>query len=135
MAAGDVDAAHARPDGATDAEIEAAGKMSEAFETIERARGALFEFHQLMGHSDFLFGDAADLVRDAGHGELADRIQRELVGMNVLPGRWTFQMVEEFEDGYYATARGLNQDVMDELAGGRRHVYEAEMKRERRTER
>lgn len=55
--------------------------------------------------------------------------------MNVLPGRWTFQMVEEFEDGYYATARGLNQDVMDELAGGRRHVYEAEMKRERRTER
>lgn len=107
--------------------------MSEAFETIERARGVLFEFHQLMGHSDFLFEDAADLVRNAGHTDLADRIERELVGKNVLPGRWTFQIVEEFEDGYYATARGLNQTVMDELAGGRRHVYEAEMKQQRRT--
>lgn len=133
MAAGDVDPAHARPEGKTDAEIEAAGRMSEAFETIERARGALFEFHQLMGHSDFLFEDAADLVREAGHAELAERIEGELIGLNVLPGRWTFQMVEEFEDGYYATARTLNQAVMDDLAGGRRHVYEAEMKQERRT--
>lgn len=133
MAEGDVVAGHERPEGASDAEIEAAGKMSEAFETIERARGVLFEFHQLLGHSDFLFEDAAGLVRDAGHGDLAARIERDLIGRNVLPGRWTFQMVEEFEDGYYATARGLNQAVMDQLAGGRRHVYEAEMKQERRT--
>lgn len=133
MAEQDLDQTHARPAGTTDAEVEAAGKMSEALETIEKARGVLLEFHQLLGRSDFLFEEAVELIQRAGHSKLAERVDQELVGRNVIAGRWTFQLVEEFEDGYYATARGLNQTVADELVGGRRHVYEAEMKQQRRS--
>ena len=53
-------------------------------------------------------------------------------GRNVLPGRWTYQMVEEFDDGYYAEFKAIEE--RNELMGGRRHVYEAEMKAARRTE-
>jgi hypothetical protein len=134
MANRDLDHSHARPDGATDLEVHASGKMSEAFETIEKARGVLYEFHQLIGRSDRLFGEAADLARSGGHPELADRIEQDLIGLNVLAGRWSFQVVEEFDDGYYATARRLNQAVTDELVGGRQHVYEAEMKQRLRTQ-
>ena len=80
-----------------------------------------------------LVGDAVDLLRKAGHGELAEQLDRELVGRNVVVGRWTFQVVEDFEDGYYATWKRLEKLVRDELMAGRRHVFEAEMKADRRT--
>ena len=57
-----------------------------------------------------------------------------MVGRNVLPGRWTYQMVEEFDDGYYAEFKAIEEFVRNELMGNRRHVYEAEMKAARRTE-
>lgn len=122
-----------RPDGVDDATVEAMGAIGDAMESIERARGRLYDFHQLMGHSDLGIGEAAEKLRAAGHAELADRVERELVGLNVLPGRWTFQLVEEFDDGYYATAKAIDRDLRDALLAGRRHVFEAEMKARRRT--
>ncbi|MFC9787268.1 hypothetical protein [Rhodococcus sp. NPDC127528] len=124
---------HRRPDGVTDAEVAALGLLSEAFETVERARGHLYDFHQLIGHADHQLGDAVDALAAAGHGDLAARLREELLGRNVLPGRWTFQVVEEFDDGYWSEFRGLERDVRDAITGGRRHVYEAEMKEDRRT--
>jgi hypothetical protein len=38
-----------RPPGATDDAVLGAGKMPEALETLERARGHLYAFHQLLG--------------------------------------------------------------------------------------
>lgn len=64
---------------------------------------------------------------------LADRLQAELVGRNVVHGRWTFQIVEEYDDGYFATFKGLEKEARDDLVGGRRHLFEAEMKEDRRT--
>jgi hypothetical protein len=122
-----------RPAGVDDATVEAAGKLSEALETIERARGALYTFHQLMGHADFQVGEACDKLRAAGHGEIADRLDTDLVGRNVLPGRWTFQVVEEFDDLYWSVFREHELAVRQELMGGVRHVFEAEMKQSRRT--
>lgn len=122
-----------RPEGVDDATVEALGKLSEALEWVERARGHLYEFHQLMGHADALFGDAADLLRAAGHAEVADRVAERVVGRNAIPGRWTFQMVEEFDDGYWSEARTEERAARTELAGGVRHVYEAEMKAARIT--
>ena len=128
-----VDETHRRPDGATDAEIEAAGTVGEAMEYIERARGHLYDLHQLIGRADILFQEAADQLAQAGRPELAERIREEMVGVNVLHGRWTFQIVEEFDDGFWSTARTLDRAVRDELTGGRRHVHEAEMKEANRT--
>ena len=124
---------HIRPDGVDDATVEAVGKVSEALEWVERARGHLYELHQMMGHADLLFGEAADALDEAGHGDHAERLRTELVGRNVIEGRWTFQIVEDFDDGYWSTARGHERQVRDALLDGRRHVFESEMKEDRRT--
>ncbi len=124
---------HTRPTDTDSATVEAVGRISEALETAERARGHLYSFHQLTGSADLALGDAVDQLRQAGHPELADRIQTELIGMNVLPGRWTFQIVEEYDDGYYAVFTAFEKLARDELLQGRRHVFEAEMKEARRT--
>jgi hypothetical protein len=127
------DAAHQRPAGLDDATVAALGKLSEALETTERVRGHLYALHQLTGHADLMLDDAVDLFRRAGHPKVADRIEQDLIGRNVIAGRWTFQVVEEYDDGYYATFRELEGATRTELAGGRRHLFEAEMKERRRT--
>ncbi len=124
---------HSRPSGIDSATVQAVGKITEALETVERARGHLYSFHQLTGAADLALGEGVDQLRAAGHSDLADRIQTELIGMNVLPGRWTFQVVEEYDDGYYARFTALERLARDELLHGRRHVFEAEMKEDRRT--
>lgn len=126
-------AAHRRPGCADDAAVEAAGKMSEAFETIEQARGHLFAFHQLTGRADLMLDAAIQQLRDAGHIDLADQVARDLVGRNVLPGRWSFQVVEDYDDGYYLCFQETERLVRSRLVAGRRHVFEAEMKERRRT--
>ena len=124
---------HTRPDGLDDATVEAVGRLTEALETVERARGHLYSFHQLTGEADFKIGDAVDLLRHAGHTELADRLGVEIVGRNVLPGRWTFQIMEDYDDTYWSVLREAERDVRERLTAGRRHLAEAELKEERRT--
>jgi len=124
---------HQRPAGVTDETVEALGKLSEAIEWLERARGRLFDFHQMLGHLDFQMGDAVDLLRDAGHEEAARLVEEDVVGRNVLDGRWTFQIIEEFDDTYYEPVRAVEQRLREELVGGRRHLFEAELKERRRT--
>ena len=124
---------HQRPDGVSDETVEALGKLSEALEVVENARGYLYAFHRLTGMGDLALGDAVDLLRTAGHAEIADRLDRELIGRNVIEGRWTFQLVEEYDDGYYALFKELEKTARDDLADGQRHVFEARMKEDRRT--
>jgi len=128
-----VDNAHTRPAGTSDATVAALGKLSEALEVVEDARGRLYGFHRLTGRADLALGEAVEMLREAGHTELADRIDTDLVGRNVLAGRWTFQVVEEFEDGYYAAFKEHERAAREELMDGKRHVFEAEMKQDRRT--
>ena len=99
----------------------------------ERARGHLYSFHQLIGEADLKLDDALELLRACGATALADGVERDLVGRNVLPGRWTFQVVEEFDEQYWSVFRAHEAAVRDALVDGRRHVYEAEMKERRRT--
>ena len=117
-----------------DATVDAVGKLSEAFEVIEEARGSLYHFHRLSGTADFTLGEAVEMLREAGHDELADRIDRELVGRNVLPGMWTFQIVEGYDDEYYTMFRRFVTEARDTLAGGERHTYEARLKAQRHTQ-
>ncbi|MEV2241652.1 hypothetical protein [Micromonospora sp. NPDC049891] len=127
------DERHRRPAGVSDDTVAALGKLSEALECVERARGHLYSLHQLIGHADLMLDDAVRMFRDAGHPEIADRIADELVGRNVIAGRWTFQIVEDFDDGYHALFRDVDRSAREQLVGGRRHLYEAEMKERRRT--
>jgi hypothetical protein len=101
--------------------------------TVEQARGLLYGFHQLTGKADLLLQDAVALFRDAGHTELADDLERDLVGRNVIADRWTFQVVEDFDASYWSEFRAADQRARDELSDGDRHVLEARMKQRERT--
>jgi hypothetical protein len=112
--------------------VDAAGKMTEALETLERARGHLYSFHQLVGEADFKLDAALEALRAAGADDLAERLQAELIGRNVIPDRWTFQIIEEFDDGYWSVFRDHERAVREALVGGERHLHEARLKAERR---
>ncbi|GAA1932076.1 hypothetical protein [Nocardioides hwasunensis] len=124
---------HQRPADVTDATVEALGKLSAALDHVEEARGHLYAFHRLCGSAETTFEEATEMIRAAGHDEIADALDRGVLGRNPLPGMWSFQMVEAYDDGYYAEATSINRRAVDELTGGRRHVFEAEMKELRRT--
>jgi hypothetical protein len=113
--------------------MEALGLLSEALETTERARGHLYSFHQLTGAADFKLGEAVAKFREGGHVEHADRIETELIGRNVIEGRWTFQIVEDYDDTYWTCFRELERDSREALASGRRHLHEAQLKEARRS--
>jgi hypothetical protein len=116
-----------------DATVEALGKLSEALEVVENARGMLYAFHRLSGAADLTLGEAVDGLRAIGQVEWADRIETELIGRNVIEDRWTFQIVDDYDNGYYRAFVDLEGEVRDELAGGVKHLYEARMKEARRT--
>ncbi|ASW91490.1 hypothetical protein [Mycobacterium marseillense] len=120
-------------DSTGDGLIAAVGKVTEALETIERARGHLYSFHQLTGHADLQLDAAVSRLHELGHSGLAQHISRELIGRNVLPGRWSFQVIEDYDDGYYRCFTEIEQLVRTRLAGGQRHRYEMAMKEDRRT--
>lgn len=122
-----------RPEGVSDESVEAMGKLGEALEQLERARGHLYSFHQMCGTVDLMLGDAAELLRTAGHTELAGSLEEHLIGRNVLEGRWSFQIVEEYDATYWSQIVDFAGFARDQLMGGERHVYESEMKERRRS--
>jgi hypothetical protein len=124
---------HTVPEGVDLTTVEAVGLMTEALEHTERARGHLYSFHQLTGGADLKLGEAVEKLREAGHDQIADEIERDLIGRNVLDGRWTFQIMEEYDDTYWSVFRDMERSVRDRLVQGRRHLFEANMKEERRT--
>jgi hypothetical protein len=116
-----------RPPGATDAAVEAVGKLSEAMERMENARGHLYAFHQLSGATDLALQDAVGALRDAGFAPIADAITEVLVGRDVMAGQWTYQLIEDYDDNYASVFREVERRVRAEVMGGARHVYESEM--------
>lgn len=124
---------HTTPEGVDMTTVEAVGLVTEALECTERARGHLYSFHQLTGGADLKLGEAVEKLREAGHDDVAEEIEQNLVGRNVLPGRWTFQLMEEYDDTYWSAFRETERSVRDRLVQGRRHLFEADMKEDRRT--
>lgn len=112
--------------------VDAVGKATEALEYIERARGHLYAFHQLIGRADFLFEESAIQLARAGHREEAMVLWHKVVGRDVLEGRWTFEIVEGFDDDYYESARAEVVALERQLVQGRRHAHEESLRRHRR---
>lgn len=122
--------ARSRPSGAgeDDATVSALGKLSAALEVVETARGHLYEFHRMSGSADLTLQEAVGELRDAGHDELATTIEQVLVGRDVIPDHWTFQIVDEYDDQYYSVFTALEAYARQQAGGYERHVFEAEMK-------
>lgn len=114
--------------------IDAVGKASEALEYVERARGHLYAFHQIIGRADFLFEQSALALAATGHHAEAASLWRNVVGRDVLEGRWTFQIVEGFDDDYYDAARKEVLQLEAALVHGRRHAHEEQLRERRRAQ-
>ncbi|BFO17763.1 hypothetical protein SHKM778_41510 [Streptomyces sp. KM77-8] len=127
------DLAHRRPEGVGDTTVAALGSLSKALETTERARGHLYGFHQLTGTADLELDRAVELLTEAGHPDWAETVRTQVLGRNVIPGRWTFQIIEDYDATYYEPFKEIERAAVEELAEGREHLYEAEMKEARRT--
>ncbi|MFD8781316.1 hypothetical protein [Kitasatospora sp. NPDC059599] len=121
------DEAHRRPPGVDDATIEAPGMLTKALEYTERARGHLYAVHHMTGGADRMLAEAVRMLRQAGHEEQAGLVERELLGRDVVPGMWTYQLIEAYNETYYRTFTAVEQQVRQDLAAGRRHLAEAEM--------
>lgn len=127
------DPEHRRPNGVDDATVTAMDAFTRTLETMEVARGHLLQFHRLTGTGDTQLREAVTQLRECGHQALADRLEEALVGRNVLDGRWTFQVIEEYDDNFFSVWRTMEREARVELVDGRRHLLEAEMKEQNRT--
>jgi hypothetical protein len=117
-----------RPAGLDDETVRALGKLSEALEVVEHARGMLYAFHRLTGRADATLQKAVAQMREAGLDTQADVVEECVVGRNVLPGMWTFQVVEAYDDCYWSVFREVVARVREEVGETERHRYEAEMR-------
>ncbi|TYL38185.1 hypothetical protein CV102_13370 [Natronococcus pandeyae] len=114
----------------SDAELEALHEVELGLEWLQRAQGNLLEFHHATGHGmDHLY-EAEALLDAAGHEELADTIRTNLLPHGVVDGdRWSYDVLESFQETMLAETSSFERRVRRELADGQRHV------RERRQER
>ena len=119
---------HPVPDGVDDATVAALGELSAAFEVIEEARGHLYAFHRRSGRADLALQEALDRLREAGHHALADEIDEVLVGRDVVPGLWTYQLVEGYDRTYYDVWKAVVGKAERALGGGTPHLAESGMK-------
>ncbi|MGQ0632614.1 MAG: hypothetical protein ACT4P1_16465 [Sporichthyaceae bacterium] len=112
-------------------DVLAAHHLGEALEYIERARGHLYSLHQLIGHADGMLDQVIEELEAAGRADLVTEVRSRIFGADVLEGRWTYQVIEEFDDGFYAAWLAVTEKVRAECADGTRHLREAAMKVER----
>ena len=129
----DREVVHRRPADADDALVEALGKVSEALEVVEHARGHLYAFHRLSGTTDLTLQEGVRKLRDAGRDDLADLVEDVLVGRDVIDGRWTFQLVEAYDEQYWSAFRDVEAHLR-RVTGLAPHVHEAEMKHTEQTQ-
>jgi hypothetical protein len=126
---------HPVPEGVGDETVAALGELSAAFEVVEEARGHLYAFHRRAGTADLQLQGALDQLRKAGHAELADEIDEVLVGRDVVPGLWTYQLVEAYDRTYYDVWKAA-VDKAERVAGnGVPHLAESGMKTEEQSRR
>ena len=95
---------------------------------LEEARGHLYAFHRRSGKADLELQQAVDHLRKAGHRELADEIDEVLVGRDVVPGLWTYQIVESYDRSYYDVWKAAVEKAERVAGGGTPHLAESDMK-------
>ena len=87
----------------------------------------------MSGQADLALQEAVQALRTAGRSDLAQEIQDVLIGRDVIPGMWTFQLVEAYDEHYWQVFRAAAAEVRRELTDGAPHVFEAELKVEEQT--
>ncbi|SEW13383.1 hypothetical protein [Natrinema salifodinae] len=130
---GEPESVPAEPDSTpslSETELEALHEVELGLEWTQRAQGCLLEFHHATGHGMDHLARGEELLRAAGRDDLADAIRTDLLPHGVVDeDRWSYDVLEDFQETLLAETRTLERRVRRELADGERHV------RERRQER
>jgi oligoribonuclease NrnB/cAMP/cGMP phosphodiesterase (DHH superfamily) len=114
----------------SDVETEAVHSVELGLEWLQRAHGDLVEFHHKTGHAMDRLDEAESQLRDCGHEEFADLLRREYLAAGVVDERWTYDLLERFEEGFLGDLTGFRQRVCEEITDGHRHVAERRQHRE-----
>jgi hypothetical protein len=117
-----------RPD-VGETEREALHELQLGIEHVHRAYGHLLAFHHQIGRGMDRFAAAEPLLRETGHGELADRIRDDILPSGVIDDRWSYELVEAFEREFLAGTAAFERSVREEVADGVAHVAEREQQR------
>lgn len=107
---------------------EAMDAVEVAAEWVERAFGSMLDAHHQMGRAHLLLLEAADAMEAVGRADHAERI-RQVAASDVMPGRWTYRMVDEFRAMLLEPVRAMEEGVRSDVTGGIRHVYEMDLRR------
>jgi hypothetical protein len=111
--------------------LETMATATEAMEYVERARGHLITLHHLLGRAEVLFEEVASELRAEGHAAEATRLEHEVIGRDVIEGRWSYELLEEFDRGYFEPVRNTHRDVVASTVG-RPHAREERVRAARR---
>ena len=115
----------------SETEREALHEVELGLEWLQRTQGYLIEFHHAMGHGMDHLHQAESLLRECGRDELADDLRDELLPRGVVDhDRWSYDVLESFQETVLAETERYERRVRRELAGGCRHVAERAQERE-----
>jgi len=99
-------------------------------EHLHRGYGHLVAFHHEVGRGMDRLNDAREKLRRSGHDAWADVLRDDLLPSGAVDGRWTYEVVESFADGFLTPAAEFEAEVREALADGRQHVTERQQQRE-----
>lgn len=114
----------------TETELEALHEVELGLEWLQRAQGHLIEFHHATGHGMDHLNSAESMLRESGHAALADDLETTVLPHGVVDGdRWSYDVLESFQDTIHTEIRQFETLVRQELADGTRHVRERHQER------
>jgi hypothetical protein len=122
----------------TETEREALHEVELGVETLHRAHGHLVAFHHTTGRAMDHLASAESLLRESGHARLANALRDDYLPRGVLPGcdddgdpgRWSYDVVEQFQATFLEDVVAFGDRVHDLVADGQRHVAERVQERE-----
>ncbi len=99
-------------------------------EWLRRAHGALVEFHHDTGHAMDHLARAESLFRETGRTDLANALRDDHLPRGVIDGgRWSYDVLETFEEGFMEPLTGFEREARERVADGQRHVTERRQER------
>jgi hypothetical protein len=111
-------------------EVDALHSVELGLEWLRRAHGNLIEFHHATGHAMDHLADAEPVLRACGYDDLADRLRADLLPRGAVDERWTYDLLETFEDGLLADVEAYERQARDTIADGSSHIAERHQERE-----
>ncbi|WP_049927449.1 hypothetical protein [Halopiger goleimassiliensis] len=108
----------------SEAERAALHECQLGIEYVNRAYGSLLAFHHHLGRAMNRMADAESALREAGHERWANELRDDHLPAGAIEDQWSYELVEEFEDGFLADLTGFEAAVRDDLADGTGHVTE-----------